>query len=129
MREEKNGKNQHNRSCGRQESNDSGKNYDYHLGYNLGFESGFEKGYAEGSVLGYNNGFLAAMRLSEENGPEEYLNTGLPYNIFFQTIAKLVETGQINILLSGGAAQEAEILFKLLHIYVQINNKDVGNCP
>jgi len=105
-------------------SNDK-KDLGYHLGYNLGFESGFEKGYTEGSTLGYNNGFLAALRVSEGAGTEESPGAGIPYNRVYQAVRKLVEGGQARIFLSGCAAREAEMLFKLLSIDVHVITRDI----
>ncbi len=90
----------------------AGKTMGYHLGYNLGFESGYEKGFAEGSILGYNNGFLAALGLGEENinddkKLEEYVLRG---------VRKLIAQGQAGLTLTGLAAGEAEGLLRLIKI-------------
>lgn len=128
MREEKEKK--PNWSRERQESNSGSRYFGYHLGYNLGFESGFEKGYAEGGTLGYNNGFLTALRLVEEAGEDESaLVTRAPSNGAYQIIRKLVEGGRMRISLSGSAALEAETLFRLLKIEVQVTEEGDGNCP
>ncbi|MDF9407082.1 MAG: hypothetical protein A4E52_00992 [Pelotomaculum sp. PtaB.Bin013] len=122
MGEEKKGKNEQCWTHGRQ------KDLGYHLGYNLGFESGFEKGYTEGSALGYNNGFLAALRLSEGSGAEESPGADPPYGRVYQVIRKLVDSGQLSIFLSGCAAREAETLFKLLLVDVHVVTKALDNC-
>lgn len=127
MGKEKNGKNEQCWPRGRQESYYASKDLGYHLGYSLGFESGFEKGYTEGSALGYNNGFLAALRLSEGAGAEESPCAGPPYGRVYQVIQKLVESGQMRIFLSGYAAREAETLFKLLLVDVHVITKDLDN--
>jgi len=114
------GKNEKECARGRQEAYHTGRNLGYHLGYSLGFESGFEKGYTEGSTLGYNNGFLAALRLGEDSGPEDSNVMNVPYDRIYRYIQKLVEGGQVRLYLSGCAAREAEILFKLLSIDVQV---------
>jgi len=128
MGEEKSGKNEQFWTRGRQESYHTSKDFGYHLGYNLGFESGFEKGYTEGSSLGYNNGFLAALRLSEGTRAEEPPGAGPPHGRAYQAIRKLIEGGQVRILLSGCAAREAETLFKLLFIDAHVVARDLDNC-
>lgn len=106
----------------RREAYQSGRELGYNLGYSQGLESGFEKGYAEGSALGYNNGFLSALKLGENTGHEGgAADEGcvLKRDIVCQLIRKLVDGGQVQIALSGSAAKEAEILFKLINIDVQ----------
>ncbi|OPY58676.1 MAG: hypothetical protein A4E55_00728 [Pelotomaculum sp. PtaU1.Bin035] len=118
------GKNESDCALGQQKAYRTGKDHGYHLGYNFGFESGFEKGYIEGSTLGYNNGFLAALRLGEG---AEILNApcaNIPNDIVYKAIKKLIEGGQLKILLSGCATREAEILFKLISLNVHVIEKE-----
>lgn len=110
----------------RQEAYRTGKELGYHLGYNMGYESGFEKGYSEGSTLGYNNGFLAALRVSEGAGVEDSSCTaGLPYSEICHAVRKLVESGRVRIFLSGSASREAQMLLKLLSVDGQVMIKDL----
>ena len=90
----------------------AGRNTGYHQGYSLGFESGYEKGYSEGSTLGYNNGFLAALGLGEDSPapgktPEIYV---------IQVLQKLIAQGQVRMILSGYAAEEAKMVLKPVQI-------------
>jgi len=117
-------KNEKDCARGRQEAYHTGRSLGYHLGYSLGFESGFEKGYTEGSTLGYNNGFLAALRLLEDAGAEDPNAMSVPYSKIYQSIQKLIEAGHIRLYLSGCAAREAEMLFKLLNIDVQVITRE-----
>lgn len=90
----------------------AGKNAGYHLGYNLGFESGYEKGYTEGGALGYNNGFLAALGMGEENTkPGED-----PEDFVWRILQKLILQGQAKLVLSGYAAGEVKELLKQIKI-------------
>ncbi|BAF58267.1 hypothetical protein PTH_0086 [Pelotomaculum thermopropionicum SI] len=101
----------------------AGKNLGYHLGYSLGFESGFEKGYAEGSTFGYNNGFLAALKLGEGEPP----SSEKPPEIYFcRALQKLVAGGLARVFLAGCAAREAEALFKILNISVAVLDKEIN---
>lgn len=119
-------KNENNRTRGRQEVYNTGKELGYHLGYNVGFESGFEKGYVEGSTFGYNNGFLAALRIGEGAGAEGETSAGLPHDKVCHAVRKLLESGQVKVFLSGSAAREAQILFKLLSIEADVATEDIN---
>ncbi|MDD4170311.1 MAG: hypothetical protein PHD36_08705 [Desulfotomaculaceae bacterium] len=101
----------------RREAYHSGREMGYNLGYGQGFESGYEKGYAEGSALGYNNGFLSALKLGDTAEYKE--DSTISKEGVYQTLQKLIECGQVKVFLSGCAARDAEILFKLLSIDVQ----------
>jgi len=92
----------------------AGRNIGYHLGYSHGYEYGFEKGYAEGSTIGYNNGFLAALKL--EGWDDSRIASRKPEIVTFQNLQKLVAGGLIRIFLAGHAAGEAAELFRSLDI-------------
>lgn len=94
----------------------AGRNIGYHLGYNHGFESGFDKGYAEGSTFGYNNGFLAALRLGENGNPSSKAKD-------FVSLQHLIAEGMVKIFLAGYAAGEAEKLFKNLELEATVLNR------
>ncbi|MCL6560939.1 MAG: hypothetical protein K6U74_19550 [Firmicutes bacterium] len=105
-----------------EESYLDGRNLGYHLGYNLGFESGYERGYAEGSSLGYNNGFLAALKLGE--GSESFISGKVPDIRICRILKKMIAGGAARIFLSGGAAGEAKILLRLLEIEAAVINRE-----
>lgn len=99
----------------------AGRNLGYHLGYNLGFESGYEKGYIEGSTLGYNNGFLAALRLGE--GCDSSVSDKFPELHVCQMLQKMINGGLVNVLLTGCAAGEAKALLKLFDMKATVVSK------
>ncbi|NLJ76001.1 MAG: hypothetical protein GX325_01925 [Peptococcaceae bacterium] len=93
-----------------------GKNMGYHLGYNLGFESGYEKGYTEGGALGYNNGFLAALGMGEENTKPSQE----PEDFVWRILQKLILQGQAKLVPSGYATREVKELLKQIKTDVTV---------
>lgn len=103
------------------EAYQAGRNLGYHLGYNLGFESGYEKGYIEGSTLGYNNGFLSALRLGEDG--DTSISDKVSEARVCRLLGKLINGGLARILLTGCASGEAQVLLGLLNIEATTVNK------
>jgi len=91
----------------------AGRNFGVNLGHAIGFEAGYEKGYAEGSTLGYNNGFLAALRLVEEG--EGTKGDGSP-DLIVALLEGLAAGGAVTVTVTGRASREAATLFALLGI-------------
>lgn len=91
--------------------------------YNLGYELGYEKGYADGSVLGYNNGFLTALRVMEESdfSPDGKISN----RRIWQALKKLIAESALSISLSGCAARDAENFLK--HLDMKVNAVDPYN--
>lgn len=85
--------------------------------YSLGYELGYEKGFVDGSILGYNNGFLTALRVMEESdfSPDGKISK----RRVWQALKKLVAEGALSISLSGCAARDAENLLK--HLGMKVN--------
>lgn len=105
------------------EAYQAARNLGYHLGYNLGFESGYEKGFIEGSTLGYNNGFLTALRLGE--GGETPVSNEVLETRARLILQKLIAGGMVRVFLSGCAAGEVEALFRLLDIKATVVNDQI----
>ena len=75
----------------------AGKCLGYNLGYNLG-SSWATRRVTEGSKLGYNNGFVAALRNEESGG---FLLPKVPKFRF----AKLIAEGKVKVLLASCGAR------------------------
>ncbi|MDA8333886.1 MAG: hypothetical protein M0Z41_02670 [Peptococcaceae bacterium] len=97
----------------------AGRNLGVSLGYAIGFDAGYDKGYSEGSTLGYNNGFLQALRLLEEGGGGKGDELA---DLTIRLLEGLAAGGALTVAVSGGGSRAAAGLFALLGVSVRVES-------